>query len=169
MPRLHPSVLSDLRRSGLEPLGSPLRAVAVLARDVGETLTAGEEPLAARRRHAAAARVARAALSFAALLHGAFGDRPDGWRAYERSLGTLEERRARSAAESEGCVGPLARIASLVLLLPALPEGEDWHASAIAFADEGMLIELHGACLELAGAAVAVASSGVSATRRGKT
>src|SRR5256885_16486274 len=78
-PRMEQAVrtmLGDLERSGPEGVGAPVRAVAVLACDVGDLFPATSDPLARRRRRASAARLARRAVGLAAPLHGVVAHRP---------------------------------------------------------------------------------------------
>lgn len=158
------ALLNDLERSGPEAVGAPLRAVVVMARDAGDLQTDGSDALANRRRRAAAARVARRALSLASAVQGAIADRPETSRAWSWNLREIA-RRLREPASANGgqCLRALARVADLVLLLPQAgqggSDGEDWQLGAIAFADEGVLSDLREACLDLAVAAIRLASS----------
>src|SRR4051812_14358376 len=88
------ALLSDLERSGPEALGGPLRAVAVLARDAGDLHALAPDTLALRRRRAAAARVARRALSLAGGVQGAIADRPETSRAWSWNLREVTRRLA---------------------------------------------------------------------------
>jgi len=157
------ALLSDLERSGPEMFGGPLRAVAVLTRDVGDLAPVGDDVLAARRRRGTAARVARRALSLASLVQGAIADRPESSRAWSWNLREISERLVDAQANGSGddlataCLHHLARVADLVLMLPQASEGEDWQLGAIAFADESLLADLREACLDLALAALRLA------------
>src|SRR3954471_2540716 len=157
------ALLSDLERSGPEMFGGPLRAVAVLTRDVGDLAPVGDDVLAARRRRGTAARGARRALSLGSLVQGAIADRPESSRAWSWNLREVSERLgADDAAEAEPsalCLRNLGRVADLVFRLPQAGEGEDWQLGAIAFADEGALAELREACIELAVAALRLAAA----------
>jgi hypothetical protein len=157
------ALLTDLERSGPEMFGGPLRAVAVLTRDVGDLGPAGDDVLAARRRRGTAARVARRALSLASLVQGAIADRPESSRAWSWNLREIGERLHDPAAvpteDGAACLRALARVADLVLMLPQASEGEDWQLGAIAFADEGVLADLREACLDLALAALRLAAA----------
>src|SRR3954465_9988654 len=86
------ALLSDLERSGPEMFGGPLRAVAVLTRDVGDLAPAGAEVRAARRGRGTAGGVARRALSLASLVQGAIADRPESSRAWSWNLREISER-----------------------------------------------------------------------------
>ena len=152
------ALLEDLERSGPEPVGAPLRGIVVLATDLGDLLPENREPLALRRRRQSAARLARRALSLATAVHGVVADRPDAARAWTWNAREVARRVDARPADAESCVRALARAARLALELPPVAEGEEWQVSAIAFADEGALAELHDACLELAAAAVRVAA-----------
>jgi hypothetical protein len=160
------ALLSDLERSGPEMFGGPLRAVAVLSRDVGDLGPTGGDVLAARRQRGAAARVARRALSLASLVQGAIADRPESSRAWSWNVREVAERMAghpapdADADAAAACLRNLARVADLVLMLPQASDGEDWQLGAIAFADEQLLAELREACLELALAALHLADAG---------
>ena len=157
------ALLSDLERSGPEAFGGPLRAVAVLTRDVGDLAPGnGDDVLAARRRRSSGARVARRALSLASLVQGAIADRPETSRAWSWNLREIQERLAGSEPREDpgqACLRHLARVADLVLMLPQSTEGDDWQLKAIAFADEGVLADLREACLDLAVAALRLAAA----------
>ena len=159
------ALLSDLERSGPEAFGGPLRAVVVLTRDVGDLGAAGDDVLAARRRRSTAVRIARRALSLAALVQGAIADRPESSRAWSWNLREISERLAGGHPAADGdelaasCLRCLARVAGLVLELPQHGDGEDWQLGAIAFADETALADLREACLELALAALRLAAA----------
>src|SRR3954453_11139514 len=149
------ALLSDLERSGPEMFGGPLRAVAVLTRDVGDLAPVGDDVLAARRRRGTAARFARRALSLASLVQGAIADRPESSRAWSWNLREISERMAAHPTPdtdvdpAAACLRNLARVADLVLMLPQASEGEEWQLGAIAFADEQLLAAPREACLHL--------------------
>jgi hypothetical protein len=144
-------LLADLERAGPEEVGAPLRAVALLACDAGQLHGGGDDALARRRRRAAAARLARRALSLAGGIEGARGTRPDRARAYEQAVRDLDPRSSSDIAEA------LGRVAGMALLLPQAPDGDDWEAAFLAFADEDLLTDLREACVELASAALVAA------------
>lgn len=155
-------LLSDLERSGPEAFGGPLRAVAVLTRDVGDLVPVDGDVLAARRRRGTAARIARRALSLASMVQGAIADRPESSRAWSWNLREISERLAgeRPGDPDDGaaCLRGVSRVADLVLTLPEVSEGEDWQLGAIAFAEEAVLADLREACLDLAVAALRLAA-----------
>src|SRR6185503_5046652 len=152
------ALLDDLERSGPEPVGAPLRGVAVLGEGLGDLFPRGSDALGRRRRRASAARLARRALSLATAVHGVVADRPDTARAWvwnAREVGRrLEGTSTFESSDAASCVRALSRAAGLALALPALPDAEDWQVATIAFADETVLSELHDALLELTAAAV---------------
>src|SRR3954469_1269114 len=137
------TMLEDMERSGPEGVGTPLRAVTVLARELTDLFPSAIDPLARRRRRASAARLARRALSLATAVHGVIADRPDAARAWWWNARELERRlvRAEIVGDGEACVRALGRVAGLVLELPPLVDEEDWQAGLIAFADESVLAE----------------------------
>jgi hypothetical protein len=149
-------LISSLEQEGPEPTGAPVRGVAVLALDAGGLFSLEEGRLAARRQRAAASRLARHAASLAAAVHGVVEDRPELERAWALSLAAIAERDQDARPDAGACVRALARVADLALQLPVLPDDE-WQAEMIAFADEGLLIELREACLDLAATALALA------------
>jgi hypothetical protein len=166
MERAVQTMLGDLERSGPESFGAPVRSVGVLARDLGELFPATSDPIARRRRRACAARLARRSLSLATAVHGLIADRPDAARAWSFNVREVERLLKASAlaasdddAAAAACVRVLSRVAALVLELPTLTDDDEWQAGLIAFADEGVLSELHEACLGLTAAALVVASS----------
>jgi hypothetical protein len=134
--------------------------VVLLAKDAADLHPAATDVLGIRRRRAAAARVARRALSLASGVQGAIADRPETSRAWSWNLREVAQRLRAPASASDGqALRDLARIADLVLLLPDATDGEDWQLGAIAFADEGVLSELREACLDLAVAALRLAAA----------
>jgi hypothetical protein len=153
------ALLNDLERSGPEPVGPPVRAIAVLAADLGGLLPEAQDALARRRRRAAAARLARRALTLATDVHSVVADRPDAARAWAWNTREVGRRLRAREPDAEACVRALSRAAALALQLPPAEEGDEWQASAIAFADEGVLAELHDSCLELATAALRIAAA----------
>ena len=153
------ALLTDLERSGPESLGSPLRAVAVLVRDVAELDGRGEDTLSRRRRRAAAARVARRAASLAGQVDAALnrGPKPDdGYRDAVVEVG-VRAGEAKYTPDPALCLRALARVADFALRLPPGHDGDDWELGAMAFGDEDTLEELRDAALELAVAAFLVA------------
>ena len=153
------ALLSDLERSGPEAFGGPMRAVVVLARDVGDLAPSSDDVLAVRRRRGTAARIARRGLSLASLVQGAIADRPETARAWSWNLREVTERldEHQTGDHAADTLRALARVADLVLMLPQQAEGEDWQLRAIAFADERVLADLREACLDLALAALRLA------------
>ena len=149
-------VTRELERGGPEVVGAPVRGVAVLAQDVGALFPREDGALARRRRRAAALALARRAVSLAAAVHGVIDDRPELERAWARNLAEVGEASPAAPASTEDCARALARVASLALELPVLPD-DQWQAEMIAFADEALLDELRVACLQLASAALALA------------
>jgi hypothetical protein len=91
-------------------------------------------------------------------VHGVVADRPDAARAWAWNTREVGRRFGANEPDPQACVRALSRAASLALELPPVAEGEEWQVGAIAFADEGVLAELHDACLELATAALRVAA-----------
>lgn len=161
MERALQAMLEDMERSGPETVGAPIRAVTFLASEFAELVPVSPDPLARRRKRASAARLARRALSLGTEVHGVIADRPDAARAWWWNARELERRleRVELRGDGEACARALGRVASLVLELPPLPDDPDWQVGLIAFADEAMLAELHGACLELAAAAIVHAAA----------
>src|SRR4051812_9285954 len=160
------ALMSDLERSGPEVLGTPVRAAAVLAQDLGDLFPRAGDRLGQRRRRAGAARLARRALSLATDVHGLIADRPDAARAWAWNARRLEERLERVEAEASNaaaCVRALSRVADLALELPPLADEDDWQAGLIAFADERLLADLHEASLDLAAQALALAAAPMGA------
>jgi hypothetical protein len=153
------ALLSDLERSGSEPVGVPVRAVTALASDLGALQPEAGDALARRRRRAAAARIARRALSLATAVHAVVADRPDAARAWAWNVREVGRRLGAREPDPQACVRALSRAAALALQLPPAEEGDEWQVSALAFAEEGVLAELHDACLELATAALRIAAS----------
>src|SRR4051812_9613425 len=154
------ALMSDLERSGPEVLGTPVRAAAVLAQDLGDLFPRAGDRLGQRRRRARAARLARRALSLATDVHGVIGDRPDSARAWSWNAHELNRRLEAGTgapADPGECVRSAARVAALALALPVLPDEDEWQAEMIAFADENVLADLHETCLELSAAAIRVA------------
>jgi hypothetical protein len=137
------ALLRDLERQGPEEVGAPLRAVALLATDVGQLHGGGDNALARRRRRAVAARLARRAASLAAAVPVARD--AGGYVAAVRELAITTPIDARAA---------LGRVAALTLRLPEGADADDWEAMLIAFADEEALAELRQACMELGAAAL---------------
>ena len=162
------ALMGDLERSGPEVVGTPVRAAATLAQDLGGLFPRGGDRIGQRRRRASAARLARRALSLATDVHGVIADRPDSARAWSwnaREVGRrLEAGVGEDADSAAECVRAAARIAALSLALPALPHEEEWQAEMIAFADENVLADLHETCLELSAAAIRVAISDARAS-----
>jgi hypothetical protein len=149
-------LIRTLERSGPEPIGAPVRAIALLAQDAGGLFSLEQGRLAARRQRAAAARLAQHAASLAAAVHGVVEDRPELERAWALSVAAIGERGQEARPDGGACVRALARVADLALQLPVLPD-DQWQAEMIAFADEGLLIELREASLDLAATALALA------------
>jgi hypothetical protein len=151
-------LIRSVERGGPEVVGPPVRGVAVLTQDVGGLFPREDGRLARRRRQATAQRLARRALSLATEVHGVVEDRPGAEQAWQRSVAAVAERHDREPEDTDECVRALARVASLALGLPELPD-DQWQAEMIAFADEAQLIELREACLDLAAAALALADA----------
>jgi hypothetical protein len=153
------TLIRDLERAGPEPVGAPVRGVAMLARDVGDLVSTQQGPLATRRRRANAIRLARNALSVATAVHGVVEDRPGAERAWPLNVAAVAQRLGgapQDTADLTACVRALGGVAALALQLPVLPD-DQWQAEMMAFADEGLLDELREACLGLAAAALRVA------------
>jgi ADP-ribose pyrophosphatase YjhB (NUDIX family) len=149
-------LIRSLEQGGPEPIGAPVRGIALLAQDAGGLFSLEQGRLAARRERGAATRLARHAASLAATVHGVVEDRPELERAWVLSIAAVGARGQDARPDAGACVRALARVADLALQLPVLPD-DQWQAEMIAFADEGLLIELREACLDLAATALALA------------
>src|SRR4051794_37517054 len=142
-------LVEEIERQGPEAVGAPVRAVAVLAQDVGGLFPREAGALGRRRRRATAAALARRATSLAAEVHGVIDDRPELGRAWKRNVAELTPDPDPDAGDAHDCVQALGRVAAPALQLPVLPD-DQWQAEMIAFADEALLEELRQACLDLA-------------------
>ncbi|HWV86009.1 MAG TPA: hypothetical protein VNZ62_11245 [Capillimicrobium sp.] len=150
-----------MARLQTEPTGTPLRAVAQIARVAGDLDPAADDALRSRRHRAALRQVAATAARAAADTHGAFGDRPGPERAFGRVLAEAGAR-ARARGRAPGAMRALSAVASAALALPPIPdEGDaDWQLGAIAFVDEAPLRALYAAYVELVAAALVELTSG---------
>lgn len=154
MPSRLEAELRAVEQAKREPVGPPLRAVALLTAALAEFDDGATGSLALRRRRVAARRIATLACEAATCLHGAFGDRPDDAPARQRVHADLRARVASPASVPATIVRALGDVARLAVALPAVPEGDDWQLGAIAFVDESALRELYDSCLALAAVAV---------------
>ena len=140
------SELAVVARLHVDPTGTPLRAVAAIARVAGDLDPVGEDALR---------QVAATAARAAADTHGAFADRPGAGQALARVLAEAAAR-ARAPAPVPGVLRALGAVAAAALTLPPIPEegDEDWQLGAIAFVDEPPLRALYAAYVELVAAAL---------------
>jgi len=149
------SELAVVARLHVDPTGTPLRAVAAIARVAGDLDPVGEDALRRRRHRGALRQVAATAARAAADTHGAFADRPGAGQALARVLAEAAAR-ARAPAPVPGVLRALGAVAAAALTLPPIPEegDEDWQLGAIAFVDEPPLRALYAAYVELVAAAL---------------